>query len=631
MRRNEPGTGMIGMPFSFAIPIIRYATALLLAAFVVICLFLYPLPPWPLAIGLLGYSGLLLYRPAWFLFAVPFAVPVLDGRLWTGWTMIGEADLFVATTVAVLLVRECPATRDFKLQGLPGAVVIGLSASWFISCLVGLLSPLGAPASDNVFLRPDNALRLAKALVEALVLLPFILRRQRTHGDAIATLGWGFATGMVAVTLIVVAERLLFGGLFDFSTDYRVAGPFSSMRVGGGHIGAYAAMVLPFSITLFRWRPRWQGETLAFLVCVCGGYTVTVTFARAAYAACAVAMVVAGLGWLWVANIHRVRAILAGIAPLVLVLAGLGITAAITGMHSRLEASAADFVTRQDNWRAGMAVRDRGILPGIFGMGLGTYQRAMEMRSQVNRPSDLVLKHDGAGPYLSIRVSSPFFLGQKISLPRSGSLHLTLSARSPDGSRFGVSVCDKVLLYSDNCRATEVILPEGGSWLPVQATFPSAALGGAALDGWLHRPVELSIYGQQGHTIEVRAIDLTDDDGHALLVNGNFARRLDRWLFTDDSHVSWRMLNEFLMLFFETGALGLLAYCMLAAVALIGASRAVRAGRLEGAAVAGSVMAFLISGMFDNVLEAPRPGMLFFLVCFCGLIQFQSASARPAA
>ena len=618
------------MPFRVAIPIVRYAIALLLAAFVVVCLVYYPLPPWPLAVGLLGYSGLLLYRPAWFLLAVPFAVPVLDGRLWTGWTIIGEADLFVATTVAVLLVRVIPAARDFKLQGLAGAVVIGLSASWFISSVAGLLSPLGAPVSDNVFLRPDNALRLAKALVEPLVLLPFILQRQRTHGDAVTRLGWGLAAGLVAVTVIVVAERLLFAGLFDFSTEYRVAGPFSSMRVGGGHIGAYAAMVLPFALTLFRRRPRWQGELLALMVFVCGGYTVTVTFARAAYAACTVAMLVAGLGWLWVANLHRVRAILAGIAPLVLVLAGLGVTAAITGMHSRLAASAADFVTRQDNWRAGMAVRDRGVLPLIFGMGLGTYQRAMEMRSPVNRPSDLVLKHDGAGPYLSIRVSSPFFVGQKISLPRSGSLHLALSARSPDGSRLGASVCDKVILYSDNCRATEVILPKGGGWVPVQAVLPSAALGGAALGGLLHRPVELSVYGQQGHTIEVRAITLTDDDGHALLVNGDFARRLDRWIFTDDSHVSWRMLNEFLMLFFETGVMGLLAYCMLAAVALIGASRAVRAGRLEGAAVAGSVMAFLISGMFDNVLEASRLGTLFFLICLCGLIQFQPGSVGPA-
>ncbi len=586
----------------------------------------YPLDRWALGGALALYAVALWQRTALFLFVLPIAIPAIDLGLWTGWTMVREADLMVLVTLAILLLRNPPSVPDIVLVRWPAIVLAGIVGSWSIAVVVGLASTFGAPRSDNVFLRPDNALRLAKSLIEALALLPFIRQRQRLYGDAVTRLGWGFAAGLVAVTAIVVAERLLFAGFLDFSTDYRVAGPFFSMRVGGGHIGAYAALALPFSLTLLRRRPRWQGEALALLVCLCGGYTVVVTFARTAYAACAVALLVAG--WLWVANRHRAPSVVAGLLPLALVLGGLTATAVLTGMQTRLAASATDFVTRQDNWRAGLAVRDRGILPTMFGMGLGTYQRVMEMRSPVNRPSDLVLDHDEAGAYASIRVSSPFFLGQKISMPSAGDLHLTLLARSPGGSSLGVLVCDKVLLYSDNCVSTQVTLPQDGPWSPVKAVFPAAGLGGAALGGLLHRPVELSVYGQQGQIIQVRDIALTDDNGRKLLANGDFAHGLDRWIFTDDSHVSWRMLNEYLMLFFETGILGLLAYCTLAAVALVGAARAVRAGAIEGAAVAGAVTAFLISGMFDNVLEATRLGTLFFLVCWCGLIQFQDASVR---
>lgn len=588
----------------------------------------YPLNGWALGAALALYAATLWRRPGLFLFALPIAIPAIDLRLWTGWTLVGETDLVILVTIAILLVRSPPAPADFLPSRWPAIVLACIAGIWLIAVVVGLASTFGAPHSDNVFLRPDNALRMAKSLTEALVLLPFIRQRQRTHADAVTRLGWGFAAGLVAVTLIVVAERLLFAGFLDFSTEYRVAGPFSSMRVGGGHIGAYAALALPFSLTLFRRRPRWQGEALALLVCVCGGYTVVVTFARTAYVACAVAMIVTGLAWLRVANLYRFRAVIAGILPLLLVLAGLAATAALTAMQTRVAASALDFVTRQDNWHAGLAARDRGILPTVFGLGLGTYQRAMEMRSPVNRPSDLVLGRDEAGAFASIRVSSPFFLGQKISMPPSGSLNLTLRVRSPDGSNLGVSVCDKLLLYSDNCTGTQATLPAGGEWTSVQAVVPAAGLGRSALGGLLHRPVELSVYGQQGRTIDVRDIALTDDNGRPLLVNGNFAHGLDRWIFTDDSHVSWRMLNEYLMLFFETGILGLLSYCALAATALIGAIRAIRTGALEGAAVAGSVTAFLISGMFDNVLEAPRLAALFFLVCWCGLIQFQAGSVR---
>lgn len=621
----QPANGTLSKISQF-----RPAFAGLCLAAVALALLDYPLNGLPLGASLALYAAALWWRHDLFLFVLPIAIPAIDLRLWTGWQTIGEADLVVLVTIATLLLRSPPTVADIVPVRWPTIVLAFIAGTWSIAMVVGLASTFGAPHSDNVFLRPDNALRLAKSLTEALVLLPFIRQRQRTHADAVTRLGWGFAAGLVVVTLIVVAERLLFAGFLDFSTEYRVAGPFSSMRVGGGHIGAYAALALPFSLTLFRRRPRWQGEALALLVCVCGGYTVAVTFARTAYAACAVAMVVAGLGWLWVANLQRIRAVVAGILPVVLVLAGLAATAGLTGMQSRVTASAMDFLTRRDNWLAGLAVRDRGILPTVFGMGLGTYQRAMEMRSPVNRPSDLVLRRDESGVFVSIRLSSPFFLGQKISMPPSGSLHLTLRARSPDGSNLGVSVCDKVLLYSDNCTGTQTQLSEAGDWISVQAVIPAAGLGRAALGGLLHRPVELSVYGQQGHTLDVRDIALADDNGRPLLANGDFSHGLDRWLFTDDSHVSWRMLNEYLMLFFETGILGLLSYCALALTALIGAAKAIRTGAVEGAAVAGSVMAFLISGMFDNVLEAPRLATMFFLVCWCGLIQFQAGSVRTS-
>lgn len=607
---------------------VGYASAATCLVAVVWVLQDYPLSRLVAGVALATYAAALWRRTDLFLFVLPVAIPAVDLGLWTGWMMGGEADLALLVSVGILVLRDPPAREDVFPDGWGWLALAAITGAWVVAGATGMASTYGAPYSDNAFLRPDNALRLGKGLVEALALLPFLRHRQRIYGDAITKLGWGIAAGLVAVTLIVVAERILFTGFLDFSTEYRVAGPFSSMRVGGGHIGAYAALAMPFSLTLFRCRRRWQRECLALAVCICGGYTVAVTFARTAYAACAVAMLVSGLGWLWIANRHRLRAVVAGTVPVMLVLIGLAAAAALTGMETRIAASATDFLTRQGNWRAGLAVRDRGILPTMFGMGLGTYQRVMEMRSPVNRPTNLVLERDESGVYASMRVSSPFFLGQKVSMPSSGSLHLSLRARSPDGSRVGVSLCDKVLLYSDNCIGTEASLPKTGEWFPVGAVFSAGKLGGAALGGLLHRPVELSIYGEQGHTIAVGDITLTDDHGRALLANGDFAHGLDRWIFTDDSHVSWRMLNEYLMLYFETGIFGLLAYCALAVVALFGAGRAIRSGAVEGAAVAGAVMAFLISGMFDNVLEAPRLATLFFLVCCCGLIQFEAGSVR---
>jgi O-antigen ligase len=127
----------------------------------------------------------------------------------------------------------------------------------------------------------------------------------------------------------------------------------------------------------------------------------------------------------------------------------------------------------------------------------------------------------------------------------------------------------------------------------------------------------------------VRDVHLADDAGHEMLLNGDFGLGMDRWIFTDDSHISWRMLNEYLMLWFETGLTGVVAFLALAGLAIAGGIRATWYGAVTGAAVAGSVAGFLVSGMFDNVLEAPRLATLFFLVCLCGLVQWEDRRHRP--
>jgi hypothetical protein len=593
----------------------------------------YPLSPWPLAAALLAYAATLWRWPALFLLILPIVIPACDLGLWTGWMVVGESDLFILITLAVLLLRTPPQPTDLLPSRWPTTILALVIAVYTLSTITGLTRPLGyAPDSANPFLRPDNALRLVKPLAEALALFPFIRQRQRTHGDALTWLGWGIVAGLVAVSLETLAERRLFtDGVLDFSTDYRVAGPFSSMRVGGGHIGAYLVLALPFLLGVGHRRLSRGAAALIVVAAIGGGYTLAVTYARTAYGAGLAALGVAGLLWLLARSRSGGGRILA-IVPLVLILAGLGAAAASSVMRGRFAGAAGDLITRESNWRDGWAVRDRGLLPAAFGMGLGTYQRAMLSRSSVNQPSDIGLDRDTAGAFVTLRIHSPFFLGQKVSLPTDGAVRLTLSFRADAaGAMLGVSLCDKVLLYSDNCRGPLIRPAAPGTWETASITLPVEGLGRRALGGLLRRPVELSLFDPiAGTTLGLRDVSLTGPSGASLLANGDFAHGLDRWIFTDDSHVSWRILNQYLMQLFETGVLGLLALLALCGLAIAGGVRAVWSGEPMGAAVAGSVVAFLISGLFDNVLEAPRVATLVFLILLAGLVLWDHTSRSEA-
>src|SRR5271165_4251575 len=72
----------------------------------------YPIPVWPLAAMMILYGAALWRWPALFLVVVPAALPALDLGMWTGWTMIGEADLVMLASMGVLLCRDPPSWRD---------------------------------------------------------------------------------------------------------------------------------------------------------------------------------------------------------------------------------------------------------------------------------------------------------------------------------------------------------------------------------------------------------------------------------------------------------------------------------------------------------------------------------------
>ena len=612
------------MPVSLILRLCQYGLAGLCVVPSVAILALYPISPWLLAAAVAVYATLLWRRPGLYLIVLPTILPSLDLGLWTGWTTVTSADLFVLTTLAVLLIRTPPTLGDLIPSRWVQAVLGLLVVSYAISLSIGLCSPLGFTGhSDNPYLRPDNALRLLKGPAEAFALLPFLRQRQRVFADVPLWLGRGIATGLAVVTVEVVLERALFVGLADFATDYRVVGPFTSMRIGGGHIGAYAAMALPFVLTLGPRRGRWFLWPVFVAIGLGGTYTLAVTFARTAYMAALGAGLVTGMGLLLASRRGRTTWPFA-VVPIALLAAVLGMAASSEMMRQRFSTLAEDLITREMNWQTGWSVRDPGVATDMFGMGLGTYQRAMRSRAKVNRPSNLSVENDEKGPFLSLRTVTPLYFGQKIQPPEAGPLLLTLRFRSAAKTAdVGYVLCDKVLLYSDNCRGGTVRPAHPGMWEELSVTLSGDGLGGSVLGGLIHRPVELALFTPSGNSLVLRDVHLTDSSGHALLTNGDFTHGMDRWLFTDDDHLSWRIKDQYLMLLFESGVLGLLAFLSVCGLALAGSLRAALRGEAIGGVVAGSVVSFLISGVADDLLEVAKRATLFLLICWSGLLLWE--------
>jgi hypothetical protein len=115
-------------------------------------------------------------------------------------------------------------------------------------------------------------------------------------------------------------------------------------------------------------------------------------------------------------------------------------------------------------------------------------------------------------------------------------------------------------------------------------------------------------------------VSLLDPGGRELVANGDFSHGGDRWFFTTDNHAQWHIFNLWVHVFFEQGALGVLALAaaVVAALARLGA-HVWRADLFAGTLLA-SLCGLLVVGLFNSVLDSPRIATLFFLLLFSALI-----------
>lgn len=613
---REPGGGPIG--------------AMLLMAAMALdgwALWQYPLPAWPLATALVAYAMLLWRWPQAWLVVIPVVLPALDLAPWSGWMLVGESDLFVLATLGVLAWRTPLAWADVRLPRGTAIVAALFLTSVVISLARGLLLPGPQAGSSDIYMLPLNAWRLAKPLGTALLLLAFAAQRQRRHGDALPLFAWGVTLGVCVVAVEVGLERMAFVSLFDFSTDYRVVGPFSSMHIGGGHIGAYLAMAVPFALVcLVRWR-WWSLPTLA-VITLLSVATLIVTYARTAYVAALLALCATALG---LALSGRRRGVAWLGLVLVLLPTGLGLGWAATHselMSGRLRTISQDLTMRLDNWSYGARLQGDSLATRLFGMGIGSYPRlSLAATGPLAGPGDFALSQQDGRSVLTLRSRDLLYFGQKVRAVHGESYTLSLLARSPQGGSLSVALCEKLLLYSMRCGGKVFPLAPGSAWTRLSAVVRLGDDPPAPTLAWPRRPVDFSLFGTPGSAIHITGLHLTDANGGEMLANGGFTDGLARWFFTADDHLSWRIKDQYLMTLFDNGVLGLLALAALMAACVANILRALARGDAMAAVLLGSITAICASSLFDAVLEAPRLATMIALVAGMALITGRQRNA----
>ena len=585
----------------------------------------HPLSPSLLFLFSLVYFILILIQPHLWLWIVPAALPILDLAPLTGRFYLDEFDLLMALTIIrFLLFPSVPirSSRRFHFT------LFNLFILFYGVAAIHALLPLEAMHSTTFFsyFTQYNALRLIKGPMW--VGLIYILVRHNQMLFNKRTLFNGITLGMSLTIAVCLIERLLFTGLLDLSKDYRIAGLFSGMHIGGAYIDSYLVLALPVFIYTLLHRQRTAVWTILIYISVLASvYIIYVTYSRTTY----LAAVFCVLPLLWVA--YKNQRVIGdnsdtkkSIVLLGLVLLTISLLVFSGGfIQKRVVDVPADMENRYSHWKMVLSLKQKDVFHHLFGMGLGQYPLHYFWSSNSDRrPGVIGIKHAPNSHTVLLSGGSPVYLNQHFEPQKMRVFSLMIKARAlTPGSHLVIYLCEKSYLFSADCLVRHIgAIAPGSEWQKVNVSLTlDNSLGKfqGVRDSFV--PLSLGLVNTGQHSLlEIESVTLRNSNGKQLIRNHEFSHGTHHWFFTADNHLAWHVENLFIYFWFELGIIGLLIFLALLSQLLLAALGSYKSGQAEDIILFGGVCGLVFIGLFNSPFDFPRILLLFGLYCISILI-----------
>ncbi len=596
---------------------LAYAALFPLLAFCIYRAATFPAMPVMLVLLLMLCAILVWHRPARLFLIIPLLLPVLDLAPWSGRFYFDEFDLLIITGLAVGFARIPPVTRPQPRDTAGTLILAGVAASLICATLIALLPwPASNPNAFISYFSPFNALRIGKGALWAFLCFALLQRLQAQDVDFRRQWSLGMAGGLALTVSVVFWERLTFSSLLDFSSDYRITGPISAMHTGGAYIECLLAVATPFLLLLI-----WQTRSLAHKLLGLGlllatTYALMVTYSRNGYVAFAAALAI----FLFLASCRSGSGWRRGFLVMALSICVLAVAIPVfTGQFAqqRLARMDKDLAVRESHWNDALDLRAPGGSTTLFGMGLGRFPASRYLySSDQDRTGSYQLRTENENTFLRLVSGEALYVEQIVDIDPGRKHVLKMKARSKlPGEKLGISLCEKWMLTSFNCLWINLnINSTDNEWIQLETPFDASHLSLAAW--YFRKPVKLSLHTPAGtpRHIDIDDIRLETRGKENLIRNGNFSTEMDHWFFSTDNHLNWHAKSLPVAVLFDQGWLGLAAVLALALIALKRSAGRAWHGDLHAAATLAAFTAFLITGLFDTLIDAPRFLFLFLML-----------------
>ena len=296
-------------------------------------------------------------------------------------------------------------------------------------------------------------------------------------------------------------------------------------------------------------------------------------------------------------------------------------------MGDRFSASRSDLDGRLSHWRQALSML-QSPSDYLFGKGLGRFPATYYFAAPDNDfPGTYRIIHEVGNSYISLvaprhplSFGNIFRISQRLEFDAQGPFVVTFKVKSKINTGIHAEVCEKHLLYCGAGVSGNVLIkPTGDAWQSGKIQLEGLLPRGGPWYAPRFRTFSIGI-GDGSSAAELDDVALISGKGVDLLKNGRFKNEMQHWFFSSDrEHLPWHVKNLLLDIFFDQGALGLIAFLLLTACALwrLNVGR-VRQHELAPYLTAG-IVGFLMVGMFDSLMDVPRLALLYYLLILYAL------------
>ncbi len=314
------------------------------------------------------------------------------------------------------------------------------------------------------------------------------------------------------------------------------------------------------------------------------------------------------------------------LGALLMVMAVIATVMAGSYMRDRSASSSEDMQHRLEHWRQGIGMLQT---PAERWLGKGSGRFVANhffIGPQSEQTGDYRLKSEQGRNHLLLTAGKHvqgwgemFRISQRIEAPQ-GASQLTLRLRAKQDLSLHTEVCEKHLLYNETCLLKQTFVKaQPSAWDTVTVDLGSSRpMGG---EWYAPRLIAFSVAVETpGAAVEIAEMQLVDSRGKPLLKNGDFGAELAHWFFSSDRHhMPWHIKQMALHVWFEQGLAGLGLLGLMVGLTLVRLSVGRGRGHELAPAVAAGLLGFLVVGLFDSLLDAPRMAFLFYLLTLLGL------------